>query len=435
VCVFFIVLSLTYYTPPLATHTQSPPPTEQGAEDEEGDEEEFVDQPPVMTRQLSHRPTYEFANIAPLTASADITRDWVSTMMDELQRGRILHAVSAVEIAKRLFPVFKSYPNVLPIGVSEGATITVVGDIHGQLDDLMTIFKLNGTPSVRNKYLFNGDIVDRGANSLECLCIIMAWKVCVPDGVFINRGNHEARDINSRDGFEKECIYKYGLYMFDLWSRLFAALPLASTINSNTFVVHGGLFWEDNVTVQKMNAVNRFHQIPIVNSLPEASLSVFDGHDPAVQLTEQQEAKKANIVQERRNQQDPPHAYLESMLWSDPVEGFGRVENSRGAGLEFGEDVCDDFMALNGFSLILRSHECVDYGYQSFYGGKLVTLFSASNYCGVYGNDGAFCILSPDKEAQFVRFSARPQGKHNYNLLEDEVLRKLLIRITNAISV
>lgn len=128
-------------------------------------------------------------------------------------------------------------PNVIDVPVH--TRMTVVGDIHGQLDDLFTILKLNGLPSLRNSYLFNGDFVDRGQvsavhptallrvplraqNSVECILVLLCFKLLYPDNVFLNRGNHEARDINSRDGFEKECLKKYGLTVFDLFSEVFA---------------------------------------------------------------------------------------------------------------------------------------------------------------------------------------------------------------------
>jgi len=53
----------------------------------------------------------------------------------------------------------------------------VVGDIHGQLPDLLTILSQSGFPSETNRYVFNGDFVDRGPNSVEVLLLLYCLKV------------------------------------------------------------------------------------------------------------------------------------------------------------------------------------------------------------------------------------------------------------------
>ena len=99
------------------------------------------------------------------------------------------------------------------------------GDIHGQLYDLIKILKLQGMwfqieywstilkwlwnmsigqPSPTNLYLFNGDIVDKGQCSIECMLLLFVYKLTYPHYVFINRGNHESALVNVRHGFQKE---------------------------------------------------------------------------------------------------------------------------------------------------------------------------------------------------------------------------------------
>ena len=87
----------------------------------------------------------------------------------------------------------------------------VVGDLHGQLQDLLTIFDLNGLPSPVKCYLFNGDMVDRGPNSVEIVLILLCFVLLFPQALHINRGNHETSYMNHVDGFEKECLDKYPL--------------------------------------------------------------------------------------------------------------------------------------------------------------------------------------------------------------------------------
>lgn len=57
--------------------------------------------------------------------------------------------------------------------------MTVVGDIHGQLQDLFSIFTINGIPCPQNHYIFNGDFVDRGPCGAEVLFTLCAFKVRV----------------------------------------------------------------------------------------------------------------------------------------------------------------------------------------------------------------------------------------------------------------
>jgi serine/threonine-protein phosphatase 5 len=79
------------------------------------------------------------------------------------------------------------------------------------------------------------------------------------------------------------------------------------------------------------------------------------------------------------------------MLWSDPQEEPGQEESKRGSGVKFGPDITNKFMKQNpGIELIVRSHELPAHqrGFQNFHNGKLITVFSASNYCGTSGNKG-----------------------------------------------
>lgn len=66
------------------------------------------------------------------------------------------------------------------------------------------------------------------------------------------------------------------------------------------------------------------------------------------------------------------------------------------AGVYFGPDITQRFCAGNQVSLVVRSHECVQEGYQFMHDNRLVTVFSASHYCGRDTNKGAFIIFEPD---------------------------------------
>jgi len=85
----------------------------------------------------------------------------------------------------------------------------------GQFFDLMELFRLNGFPTEKHYYLFNGDFVDRGSWSTEIALLLYAYKWLRPGSFFINRGNHETDDMNRVYGFEGECKAKYnGMFSF-----------------------------------------------------------------------------------------------------------------------------------------------------------------------------------------------------------------------------
>jgi len=88
--------------------------------------------------------------------------------------------------------IFMSQPILLELE----APLKICGDIHGQYTDLLRLFEYGGFPPEAN-YLFLGDYVDRGKQSLECICLLLAYKLKYPENFFLLRGNHECASINS----------------------------------------------------------------------------------------------------------------------------------------------------------------------------------------------------------------------------------------------
>ncbi|CAO3657601.1 unnamed protein product [Mucor hiemalis] len=107
--------------------------------------------------------------------------------------------------------VFMSQPILLDLE----APIKVCGDIHGQYYDLLRLFEYGGFPPEAN-YLFMGDYVDRGKQSLETICLLLAYKIKYPENFFILRGNHECASINCIYGFYDECKRRYNIKLWKI---------------------------------------------------------------------------------------------------------------------------------------------------------------------------------------------------------------------------
>ena len=211
----------------------------------------------------------------------------------------------------------------------------------------MNIFKLNGNPSEENPYIFNGDFIDRGSFSVEVIMLMLCWKVCYPQHFFMSRGNHEAKQLNAMYGFKGEVQAKYDVKTYDLFSQLFCHLPLCHVINRKVMVCHGGLFSKDGVKLKQ-------------------------------------------IAEEHRKREPGDGGIMVEMLWSDPCDLNGRHPSKRGVGVMFGPDIAERFLTDNGLTLLVRSHEVKPEGFEYQKGGKVLTVFSAPNYCDQMGNKGAF---------------------------------------------
>ena len=103
---------------------------------------------------------------------------------------------------------------------------------------------------------------------------------------------------------------------------------------------------------------------------------------------------------------------MNELLWSDPWKKSGWKPSRRGAGINFGEDISQKFLNENNLKLLIRSHQVKMEGYEIQHGGKVITLFSAPNYCDLQGNKGAIIKLKGEEmEPNFISFEASPHPK------------------------
>ncbi|KAG9509812.1 Serine/threonine-protein phosphatase 5 [Fragariocoptes setiger] len=302
-----------------------------------------------------------------LDESGKVTLDFIHELINHYKEQKILHKKYALKILCNVYDLFAKSPTLIDLTVPSDGKITICGDIHGQFYDLLHIFELNGLPSETNPYLFNGDVVDRGSWSIECILLLLSFKLLYPNHFYITRGNHEAHSINQIYGFQGECRVKYSQTMYELFTEVFQVLPLAYCINERVLVMHGGLFSSDDVTLDDIRKIDR-------------------------------------------NRQPPDEGLMCELLWSDPMPQDGRAMSKRGIAIQFGPDVTEKFCQRNNLDYIIRSHEAKTLGYERAHNNRCITIFSAPNYCDSMGNDGAFIRLSGSdlSNPEFVQFQASP---------------------------
>ncbi|KAJ9541785.1 hypothetical protein OSB04_028291 [Centaurea solstitialis] len=243
--------------------------------------------------------------------------------------------------------IFLNQPNLLELE----APIKICGDIHGQYSDLLRLFEYGGFPPQSN-YLFLGDYVDRGKQSLETICLMLAYKIRIY-------------------GFYDECKRRFNVKLWKVFTDCFNCLPVAALVDDKILCMHGGLSPD-------LTDLDQIRNLPRPTAIPDTGL-------------------------------------LCDLLWSDPskdVKGWGM--NDRGVSYTFGADKISEFLSKHDLDLVCRAHQVVEDGYEFFADRQLVTVFSAPNYCGEFDNAGAmmsvnenllcsFQILKPvEKKNKFI---------------------------------
>ncbi|XP_077199240.1 serine/threonine-protein phosphatase with EF-hands 1 [Paroedura picta] len=367
-----------------------------------------------------------------------------------------LHARYVLQLLHETKKVLQQMPNITHLSTSYVKEITICGDLHGNLDDLLLIFYKNGLPSEENPYIFNGDFVDRGKNSVEILIILFAFLVVYPNHFHLNRGNHEDHIMNLRYGFTKEVMKKYRSYgkkILRLLQDVYSWLPLATIVDSKVLILHGGI--SDTTDLNFLNMFQRNKLKTLLKPLKAKTEAKHEQQGPSLieDCSTLKEVKKCLSRQDITKPSSAPNERkqdsaivvdakqhvdladrsssvekqdLESnittpctspelttkewkqvldILWSDPKHQNGCTPNKyRGGGCYFGPDVTTRLLKRYNLKMLIRSHECKQEGYEISHNGKVITIFSASNYYEEGSNRGAYIKLNPDLIPRFVQY-------------------------------
>ncbi|KAJ5846797.1 hypothetical protein N7534_010466 [Penicillium rubens] len=323
----------------------------------------------LMKRENQLNPILDFILNAPLETSGspgmgmgalksiDLD-DMISRLLDAGYSSKVTKTVclknaeiTAICTAAR--ELFLSQPALLELS----APVKIVGDVHGQYTDLIRLFEMCGFPPASN-YLFLGDYVDRGKQSLETILLLMCYKLKYPENFFLLRGNHECANVTRVYGFYDECKRRCNIKVWKTFIDTFNCLPIAAIVAGKIFCVHGGL---------------------------SPSLSHMD-----------------DIRGIARPTDVPDYGLLNDLLWSDPADMEEDWEpNERGVSYCFGKKVIMDFLQRHDFDLVCRAHMVVEDGYEFYQDRILVTVFSAPNYCGEFDNWGAIMSVSGELLCSF----------------------------------
>ncbi|KAF2109187.1 serine/threonine-protein phosphatase PP-Z [Lophiotrema nucula] len=284
--------------------------------------------------------------------------DMIQRLLDAAYTGKVTKTVclknaEIIAVCTAVREVFLNQPALLELA----APVKIVGDVHGQYTDLIRMFEMCGFPPNSN-YLFLGDYVDRGKQSLETILLLLCYKLKFPENFFLLRGNHECANVTRVYGFYDECKRRCNIKVWKAFIDTFNTLPIAAIVAQKIFCVHGGL---------------------------SPSLSHMD-----------------DIRQIARPTDVPDYGLLNDLLWSDPADMENDWEsNERGVSYCFGKKVIMEFLQRHDFDLVCRAHMVVEDGYEFFNDRILVTVFSAPNYCGEFDNWGAVMSVSSELLCSF----------------------------------
>jgi len=295
--------------------------------------------------------------------------------------GNIIYAVTQDDISsistaninkllKQTKMLLQAEGPLLKLGQEEDDSFFVLGDIHGQYDDMSSMLHALSINNSRSKYLFLGDYVDRGFQSIHVMLILFSMKCMHPESIYLLRGNHESAAINSKYGFLYELQREFGIQegteVHEEINKVFDYMPLAATVCDQYFCVHGGIS-------KQLDTLDKI----------EALVTPID---------------------------IDTHGTLQNeIVWADPevdenIEWGHRINR----GPTYGVTAVKKFLERTGLKGIIRAHQCVANGYAKSLEDKVLTIFSAPNYSGRQNKAGVAVINQ--KEIRVLQFTKMDDG-------------------------
>ena len=220
---------------------------------------------------------------------------------------------------KDVMPLFKKEEPVIYLNNEKTLIVT---DIHGNADSLDFILEFAEKKKIES-YVFLGDYVDKGPDSIRVLNTLFELKCNRPKNTFLLRGNHETEDVNSF--YEFRAALKNDMEIHSAANDVFENMPIAVVLNKSIFCVHGGISGKKNETVSKISKQNSFYY-----------------------------------------------------MWNDPDDETGLNPSPRGGKIRsFGPDVTKNFLKKNKLKLIIRGHSTLETGLKFWFDHTLISLYSS----------------------------------------------------------
>ncbi|KAK2946584.1 putative Serine/threonine-protein phosphatase [Blattamonas nauphoetae] len=319
----------------------------------------------------------------------------LQTLLSSANDSTICHSVIPEHLIFQLISTTESILKQQPVVIDLAGNIKICGDVHAQFLDVVNLFKRFGSPD-RENYLFLGDIVDRGPQSIETICVLFCYKILFPENFFFIRGNHECASMNATFGFLEECLQFYSRSLWEAFNNCFSYMPIAAVIDDQILCVHGGISGE-TTSLETIRAIERPY-----SELTSALVRDLLWNDPHPSMM----TKEPSISQ--NHQLTVPDCADDTVQLTEPPQPpplFSR-NSQRGSSFYFSEQALDIFLTENNLQLLVRAHQTVARGFAVSTNLKCVTMFSAPNYAGVCTNRGGVMTINTGMHCSFKTFKS-----------------------------